>query len=542
MKNLLTVFSPRLTRRITLWIFASILGIEAVILLPSIARRRSELLDDVSMTSMGIATTLRHSVGVSNKTEESILQVLAGLQQTGQIEGAALYRFDQSQPVGTVGEAPEMRTADLSPATPQRKVEFGPRFEVSHVLFMGEGRCLLVLRYNTAGITQEIYWFIVRIGGLVLLISMVVSVTTILVLQRQIISPIVLLRWDLLQAGKIVSCDQCQPEFASSQYRYRDEFGDVVHAFQEMYGQITAEIAARKQSEQDLRTSADTLQQTLKELQSTQAKLVQSEKMSSLGQLVAGVAHEVNNPMNFIHGNLNYVGQVTQDLLGIINQYQADYPKLTAQLAAQIEDVDLEFVRQDLPNLITSMQDGAKRIQDLVLSFRNFSRLDEAERKPADLNQGLDSTLMLLQHRLRATEGRREIAVIKQYQALPLVECYPAQINQVFLSLLNNAVDAIERRSPQADDAQPQIELITRVVDHHLEVEIGDNGIGMTEEIRRHAFDPFFTTKDVGEGQGLGLAISYQTIVDGHQGELICQSMCQRGTTFTIRLPIDSSV
>jgi signal transduction histidine kinase len=538
MKTRRKILLPRLTWRITLWIFASILGIEAVLLLPSIHHRRQELLGNLRMGSEGIATTLKQQAIATQSNEATLLSILRQLKATRYINGAALYRSGQPKAIETIGEAPQ-----LSPSS-TATFAANDRYEVSHTLDLPQQSYRLVLRHDMAPVNAALTEFVFRISLLVLVIALVVSGTLMLVLQYQIIRPIILLRWDLLQAGESITHDLERPEFVSDRYAYQDEFADVITAFRQMFHQISTEVGARKQSESTMGQSAAQLQHALRELQAAQANLVQGEKMSSLGQLVAGVAHEVNNPMNFIYGNLEYVGHVTQDLLAIIQQYQSDYPQMSAAVATQIEAVDLAFVQQDLPKVIKSMQDGAQRIQGLVLSFRNFSRLDESERKRADLNAGLDSTLVLIQHRLQATPQQTAIQLIKQYGDLPEIDCSPAQINQVFLAILNNAIDAleanrsIEQTTDQANEDQPMIEIKTQVMGGGIRIEITDNGVGMDAATQRRAFDPFFTTKDVGEGQGLGLAISYQIIVDGHGGELLCQSVVNRGSRFMIHLPI----
>jgi signal transduction histidine kinase len=538
MKNLRKIFLPRLTKRITLWVFASILGVEAVILLPSIGRHRQELLANQAATSNALVAALKQTTIAARQDETTLIDALKRLQVSQSIQGAALYHAGEPQPIAIVGEPPQLASGSTN------TLSLADRYEVRHSIVLPSQAHILILRYDTTAVNQAIYVHILRMGGLVFVISAVVAGSLMVVLQYQIIRPIVWLRWDLLQAGESVTQDLVTPEFVSDRYIHQDEFGDVITAFQQMFQQISNQIGARKQSESAVSQTAAQLQHTLQELQSTQAQLVQGEKMSSLGQLVAGVAHEINNPMNFIHGNLEYVGQVTRDLLGVIQQYQADYPQMTPAIQRQIEAVDLAFVQEDLPKLLQSMQDGAQRIQGLVLSFRNFSRLDESEWKSADLNLGLDSTLVLIQHRLPASPSQLPIQVIKQYDDLPAIECYPAQINQVFLALLNNAIDALEwnrsmaNRLDQPDEDPPMIEIKTQIVGESIKIEMTDNGSGMNEATLRRAFDPFFTTKDVGAGQGLGLAISYQIIVDGHGGELFCQSVVNHGTRFTIHLPI----
>lgn len=279
------------------------------------------------------------------------------------------------------------------------------------------------------------------------------------------------------------------------------------------------------------------LQAALQSLLQTQAQLVQSEKMSSLGQLIAGIAHEINNPNTFIVGNVSHVANYTAQLLELIGCYQQVVPNPTPEIQQAIVACDLDFIRQDLPHLLGSMQTGSERIQELVRSFRNFSRLGESERKVADLHEGINSTLVLLSHRLRPSTKRSEIQVIKHYGVLPKIECCPRQLNQVFMNLLANAIDALDE-CIEKQSADPLIQIYTAVVNRTIVIRIADNGTGIKQDLQRHLFEPFFTTKSSGEGTGLGLAISCQIVVNQHQGKLYCQSTEPKGTEFTIEIPI----
>jgi len=336
---------------------------------------------------------------------------------------------------------------------------------------------------------------------------------------------------------------------------------------------IVRDITERKQAEVALKESearerekAHQLEQTVKELQRTQAQLVQSEKMSSLGQLVAGVAHEINNPVNFIYGNLSHAIDYTQDLLGLLRLYQQQYPHPTPEIQAEIEAIELDFLSEDLPKLMSSMEVGADRILEIVQSLRNFSRHDEAEVKAVDIHEGIDSTLMILQNRFKAKPDAPAIELIKEYGKLPKVECYAGQLNQVFMNILTNALDAMEellenqltsgnvsseqpinqRREPPRISIRTEVLDMTQSVNYSFEsqtpswiaVRIADNGPGMSEEVRRRLFDPFFTTKPVGKGTGIGLSISYEIIVEKHQGNLRCVSQVGKGTEFIIEIPI----
>ncbi|HTL88677.1 MAG TPA: ATP-binding protein [Leptolyngbya sp.] len=282
-----------------------------------------------------------------------------------------------------------------------------------------------------------------------------------------------------------------------------------------------------------LQHQATALEQTLTELRRTQAQLIQSEKMSSLGQLVAGVAHEINNPINFIYGNLLHVQQYASDLMQVIQAYQ-DGASI-AQMDALTEDVDLPFVMEDFPSVLRSMQMGASRIEEIVGSLRTFSRLDEAELKRVNLHEGLDSTLMILGSRLSA----KQIQVIKHYETLPKIECYAGALNQVFMHLLTNAIDALNTRSQTAGrDWQPLITLKIEMNSSQIRLCVADNGTGIPEHIQTQIFDPFFTTKPIGQGTGLGLSIAYQIIEERHHGTLRCHSVIDQGTEFLIELPL----
>ncbi|MHC5736223.1 trifunctional serine/threonine-protein kinase/ATP-binding protein/sensor histidine kinase [Nostoc sp.] len=300
-------------------------------------------------------------------------------------------------------------------------------------------------------------------------------------------------------------------------------------------------------SETQAREKAKQLEQTLNELKLTQSQMVQSEKMSSLGQLVAGVAHEINNPVSFIYGNLTYVNNYVKGLMTVIELYQQQNQNLPPKVQNEIDAVDLDFLMEDLPKLLASMKVGTDRIRQIVLSLRNFSRLDEAEVKAVDIHDGIDSTLMILQNRLKPQPDHPGIQVIQEYGNLPPVECYPGQLNQVFMNLLANAIDSLEefnKHRTYADIArQPSIITIRTIVENDFAViRIADNGSGMCENVLRQLFTPFFTTKPIGKGTGLGLSISYQIITNKHQGKLKCVSVLGQGAEFIISVPLHANL
>lgn len=354
-------------------------------------------------------------------------------------------------------------------------------------------------------------------------------------------------------------------------------------------GTQLSSLIVRKRSESALRILSQLereralqLEQALKELQNTQAKLVQHEKMASLGQLIAGVAHEINNPTSFIYGNIYQANEYAQDLLYLLKLYQRNYPNPVEEISEQLNDIELDFIAEDFPKLMASMKEGANRINGIVLSLKNFSRLDEAHCKKVNIHEGIDNTLLILQHRLKQQSRRCEIQVFKEYGELPLVGCYPGQLNQVFMNLLSNAIDALESSNIgvletedsltntkkigaevegtqeqmerdseplcmvfKESDGQPEtayIRIITEVVETDtVAIRIFDNGSGISAEDVPKIFDPFFTTKPPGKGTGLGLSISYQIIVEKHKGELNCYSTLGQGTQIVIKLPISQN-
>ena len=299
-----------------------------------------------------------------------------------------------------------------------------------------------------------------------------------------------------------------------------------------------------KAQEKQLEQKAKQLELTLKNLQNTQAQLIQTEKMLSLGRMVAGIAHEINNPIGFISGNLTYARQYFQELMSFIKLYQQTYPHPTPEIQQLSEKIDLDFLIEDWLKLTDSMQVGAERIQGIIQSLKSFSRLNEADLKPIDIHEGINSTLLLLQHRCKTEGNSNEIQVIKKYGQLPQVTCYASQMNQVFMYLLNNAIDALENQpEPRVITITTSVAICQQTTNDKqpttncIVIKIADNGIGMSQDVLDKIFDPFFTTKPIGSGTGLGLSICHQIVVEKHNGKIRCISTPRQGTEFSVEIP-----
>ncbi|WP_413171523.1 ATP-binding protein [Anabaena azotica] len=317
--------------------------------------------------------------------------------------------------------------------------------------------------------------------------------------------------------------------------------------------QLEKNIIQRQKVENKLRESNKYLVHSVNKLKKTQTQLIHAERMSSLVPLMTGIAHEINNPTNFIHANIQHLNDNIRDLLDLLSLYQQHYPNPDFQIQQKKAAIDIDFLTEDLFKILSSMKVGTKRIREIVLSLRNFCRVQEAEKKPVKIDTGLDSTLLFLEHRLEANKDRPRIQVIKEYGELPLVECYPGHLNQVFMNILSNAIDAIENAFIQQRERQNNLNNnLNNNLKIHIRTEyspsgcavirIADTGLGISKTIGNRIFDPFFTTKPVGTGQGLGLSISYQIVVDQHGGVLKYRSKEGRGTEFWIEIPCTAEV
>jgi signal transduction histidine kinase len=547
------LFRARLSQKIVTTIFLSIVAIETIILIPSVYQREQELLDRLEEVSSSKVTGLLLADPELNRNQDQLLSLLLSLPKLpdSNIMGGAVYDL-QGRLITHFGEPPALQWPEIQRFNSRKahKLDrYTYRYDAEWDLSNYLSYETIVLRHDARWVRTEYLWYIARIAGLVLIISIVVTASTIIALDRLLIAPILALRQDLLIAGDVFKHndpDTHPPEFASVQLCRDDELGDVARAFVTMVNQITSGI---------------------NELQRTQLQLVHSEKMSSLGQLVAGIAHEINNPINFIYGNITYVNDCAQDLLSAIAYYHDDRLAKVTKPNDASESVDatqqstprspnphnpsttyeppdpeeLAFLIEDLPKVCGSIRIGAERVRDIVLSLRNFARLDEAELKPVNIHEGLDNALLLLGYRLEATQHHSTIHVERNYDELPNLECYPGQLNQALLNLLLNAIESFDTDT-DTDHAQsaitPKITLQTRHIDaNHIAILIRDTGKGMTPELQAKIFDPFFTTKPIGRNKGLGLSIAERIITVQHNGTIQIESSPDSGTEVTITLP-----
>ncbi|MEH2395937.1 PAS domain-containing protein [Nostoc sp.] len=364
-------------------------------------------------------------------------------------------------------------------------------------------------------------------------------------------------KW-ILACGKVFQWDEFgKPVRMAGTHKDISQDKAIATQQYQLFEQLQREIVQRQSTEDQVREKSQQLETTLEELKYTQKQLLQNQKMANLGQLVADMANEINNPVSFIYGNLHPASQYAQDLIRVIELYQHHYPTPTPVIALHLQRLDLDFVKTDFLKLLWSMRAGSERVKEIVFALRNFSTSDEGQMKKVDLHEGLDSVLRILQHRLKEQPDRPRIEVIKNFGELPLIECYPGDLNQVFMNILTNAIDALEERMKHDYSFIPNIFIHTEIISSHLSlvnsnelwvndkllekkhkvlIRIYDNGKGILPHIQKQIFEPFFTTKLVGKCKGLGLSISREIIVEKHQGKLKCNSQLGQGTELVIEM------
>ena len=544
-KQFLKCLNSRLSHKIVGKIFVSIVAIEVVILVPSYLRRQRDLLGQLETTSDTAINALVRVAEEGITEKQELLESLAIFTQDPLITGVSFYRIDGTL-VETFGEVPDLVFGDISQLSRgiQERSWQGDRYDVARVIRKMNQPYLVIVRHDSSFVQRELLQFTARITGLVLLISIVVTGTTFFIIQQQIITPLLQLRYDLTLAGDTLSQGHSRPQFVSFNSLNNDdwdELSETISSFSQMFDRVDTEIKRRESAEHQSTHKAIELEQALVELKEAQLRLIQTEKMSSLGQLVAGIAHEINNPITFIQGNLTALENYFKDIQEVLDAYEQLEPSSHTPITTLKESLDFAYTLDDIPQSLHSTQVGATRVAAIVQSLRNFARLDESERKTVDILEGLKNTIILLESRLEAGN----IKLIQDYETLPKLDCYPGLLNQAFLAILTNAIDALQQAGypetcPSDTSESCQKLMITgryEAAIAQIKITITDNGSGMTPEVQRKIFDPFFTTKPVGQGTGLGLAIAYQIIVQDHHGDLRCESTPNQGTTFTISLP-----
>ncbi|NEO85098.1 MAG: HAMP domain-containing histidine kinase [Spirulina sp. SIO3F2] len=521
----------KLSRTLTLWVFSSFMLIEILVLIPSYWRRETELEAKLERLYPASVSMTLDSFGDRRSFQD--WPDLSQLKHDPQLKGLALYS-PQGKRLDTWGQVPNVESSVVMNWTNLQRQ--GNSYLVAWIT-PNEQTLLLVL--DRAPVQRELYAYVGRILGLIALIGAVVTITTMVGIELLVIQPIVRLRRELLVFGQAIQgadIPKLQPTLTQIP---PNELGDVTQTFAQLCDRIIAEMTERQQATsatRHARKQSAKLQEAITELQQQQLQLVHTEKMLSLEQLVAGMAHELNNPMAFIKGNINHAQDYIEGLLELIDCYQRHVAQPIPAVDDCAQEIELDFIRSDFPQVIGSINKGVQRLQTVVDSLRSFARLDEAAQKTIDIHDCLEQALFLLHHRLGSNQRRDAISVHKDYGQFSPIECYPSQLNQVFLTVLKNAIDSFDGLK-QPQDCQITIQTRFLVIDKQVQILIADNGCGISSQVRDRIFDPFFTTKAVGSGTGLGLAIAYQIIHHNHGGELVFRSQVGIGTECWIDLP-----
>ena len=536
-------FNARLAKQLTAWVFLSLVVAEAIILLPSYLRRKQALLEhqddlvamsvEAAFLNLNTATPDRFNVSLAST-------VFKYLQTQSTILGGAVV-VDNSYLASQQGDYPDI-PVDAVPAMVGQYVfdRQANTYDTAISVIHAEHVVYVLVRYDGRIIHRELYAYALRIIVLVLVIAAVVTATTMVGVDRLVIRPILALQGNL-PLTKAIQSGEGASRFPLDTVQYDNELDSIAHRFQELYHQIWQTMDERESallSRQREKERADQLKTTLEELHRTQSQLVQAERIASLHQLTAGMAHEINNPITFIQGNIPQMEQYLDSLCQLLDQYQQELPPGSPQLQALEEECDLEFLRSDYPKIVSSLQRGTHRIQEIVSSLQQFARIDERGLKQVWLESELRNTLELLRPQLMATSQRPEIIIVETYGGVGEVECYPALLNQVFLSILTNAIEAINRfEGKWRSEKDPTIWIETQKFDSQwVDILLRNNGPYLSATEQQRLFDPFYTTKSLGEGTGLSLFSCYQVIQHQHHGILSCASEPGEDVTFQIRL------
>ena len=546
LKRILPSLNARLSKQLTVWVFLSLVAVEAVLLLPSYLKRKQDLLQqqdslvstslEASFLNLNTATPDRFNVSLAS----TVLKYLHGQEI---ILGGAI-ALDNSYITSEQGDYPTIHWDDLPPLVNRhvfnrRSNTYDTAIRVQHA----ERTVYVLVRYDGEPIHQQLFAYALRAIILVLVVAGVVTATTMFGVGRLVIRPILSLQEDLQLATLDIRQGHRATRFQSDTAQYGNELDSVIDTFKDLYRQIWQTIDERAialQAERKEKERADQLRSTLEELHRTQAQLVQAERIASLNQLTAGMAHEINNPITFIHGNIPQLKRYLEDLFQLIEQYQQELPDRSTDIQRLEEDIDLDFLRSDYPQLILSLQRGASRVQTIVSSLKKFSRIDETGLKRAAIEEQLKNTVELLKPQLASTPQRPEIKVVETYAGVSKIQCYPAFLNQVFLSILTNAIEAMERRKGAWEKGTPPTIWIEskHAAPQWIDIVLRNNGPSLSASEQQRLFDPFYTTKKVGEGTGLSLFSCYQIIQHQHHGTLTCISQPGEDVAFLIHLPV----
>lgn len=557
-------FKAKLSRSLTLWVFVSLLAIETIILLPSYLKRDRDLtaaqvsLVQTSLdTALGSSNTSSAKETTADQTAEentkidktSVLTALEQMQSQDVILGYTVItkngKLLSRQGQSLDSDLPRIQALLQKTAAKHSRQAYDSAIHVTQT----QPPLYIAIRHDRQPIQAELNAYTGRMISLVLIISVVITVATMIAVERIILRPVLSLRADLLTAINNLQHNIRESPFQSAQLHRNDELGEVVSTFQLLYEKIWQAVDAHEAAslaEQQERDRANQLSDNITHLHKNQVQLVQSEKMTSLSQLVAGIAHEINNPISFIHGNVGHLKDYMDEVLSLIQLYDKHYPDPADEISEQADEIDIAFIQEDCPKLLNSIESGSTRVRDVVLSLRNFSRLDESDIKLVDIHEGIENTLMMLNHRLTNEADEPIIQVSRDYDELPQVECYAGLLNQAFMSILFNAIEAFDNEDSTAyiaaqpqETFQPKITLQTTLVgESWAQITITNNGPPIRPEIQNQIFEPFFTTKPVGQGTGMGLSMAYQIVHGKHNGKLFCFSDAEADTEFVIQIPI----